>query len=469
MPTLKYGNNALLTLPTRITTPSICIQKDGDHWYVPLFSGNAGSVVQSGDYNYTLGGLKIGIYRASIDREEVVNVEVVDIYVFSNDSTTWILTSKGDLYGCGRNRYGNQGSGDNADVLTFTKRAENVKEVSCSEYTTWYIDNNNDLYGCGYNEYGQQGSGDTDNVLTFTKRAENVKEVSCTNDITWYIDTSNNLYGCGYNTYGQQGSGASGDSASVLTFTKRAENVKEVICNDYITWYIDNNGELYGCGRSTYGQQGSGASGDSANVLTFTKRAENVKEVSCSEYTTWYIDNNGDLYGCGRNSFGEQGSGTSGDSANVLTFTKRAENVKEVSCSEYVTWYIDNNGELYGCGDNSFGEQGSGNTTKVKTFTKRAENVKTVSCSYSTTWYIDNNGDLYGCGRNRSGQQGSGGTRDIKTFTKRAENVKTFSCPKTTTWYIDTSNNLYGCGYNTYGQQGSGDTSDVKTFTKREL
>ena len=72
MPTLKLGNNALLTLPTRITTPSIHIQKDGDHWYVPLFSGSKGSVVQSGDYNYTLGGLNVGIYRAAIGREEAV-------------------------------------------------------------------------------------------------------------------------------------------------------------------------------------------------------------------------------------------------------------------------------------------------------------------------------------------------------------------------------------------------------------
>ena len=68
MPTLKLGNNALLTLPTRITTPSIHIQKDGDHWYVPLFSGSKGAVVQSGDYNYTLGGLNVGIYRAAIGR-----------------------------------------------------------------------------------------------------------------------------------------------------------------------------------------------------------------------------------------------------------------------------------------------------------------------------------------------------------------------------------------------------------------
>ena len=366
MATFKYGSNSLLTLTSRITTPSIHIQKDGNHWYVPLFSGNKGSVVKSGDYNYTLGGLKVGSYRAAIGREEVIN-----IYVFSSSNTTWILTPKGEIYGCGHNNYGQQGSGDSGDtterVLTFTKRASNVKDVICSDRTTWYIDNNNNLYGCGHNYFGQQGSGDTTDVLTFTKRASNVKDVICSNYTTWYIDNNNNLYGCGYNSTGQQGSGG---TTNVLTFTKRASNVKDVICTNYTTWYIDNNNNLYGCGDNYYGQQGSGDSGYGNYVSTFTKRASNVKEFSCSEYTTWYINNN-NLYGCGSNSTGQQGSGDSGYGNYVSTFTKRASNVKEVSCAGNTTWYIDNNNNLYGCGYNSLGQQGSGDTSNVLVFTKR--------------------------------------------------------------------------------------------------
>ena len=74
MATLKFGSNSLLTLTSRITTPSIHIQKDGNHWYVPLFSGNKGSVILSGNYNYTLGGLKVGSYRAAVSRADVIPV-----------------------------------------------------------------------------------------------------------------------------------------------------------------------------------------------------------------------------------------------------------------------------------------------------------------------------------------------------------------------------------------------------------
>ena len=71
----KDGNKkSLLSLTEKITTPSIHIQKDGNHWYVPLFSGNKGSVIQSGDYIYTLGEFKVGSYRAAISRADVIPV-----------------------------------------------------------------------------------------------------------------------------------------------------------------------------------------------------------------------------------------------------------------------------------------------------------------------------------------------------------------------------------------------------------
>ena len=196
---LVYGSTTetCWSSTSRITTPSLILNDNGTLRYTPLFSGNAGQQVENGDYNYTLGHLKVGDLRAVIGCEEVIN-----IYVFSSSNTTWILTPKGELYGCGHNNYGQQGSGDTSNVLVFTKRASNVKDVICSSRTTWYIDNNNNLYGCGANYYKQHGSGGSgygNNVLTFTKRASNVKKVSCTEEMTWYIDNNNNLYGCGAN------------------------------------------------------------------------------------------------------------------------------------------------------------------------------------------------------------------------------------------------------------------------------
>ena len=134
-------------------------------------------------------------------------------------------------------------------------KAEDVAQVACSDSATWYLTKLGELYGCGYNNYGQQGSGSTTSVTTFTKRADNVAQIACSSATTWYLTKSGELYGCGYNDYGQQGSGS---TTTVTTFTKRADNVAQVACFLLTTWYLTKSGELYGCGSNSRGQQGSG-------------------------------------------------------------------------------------------------------------------------------------------------------------------------------------------------------------------
>lgn len=387
------------------------------------------------------------------------NVKAFDIYIGS----IWYTDNNNDLYGFGSNANGQQGSGNTTKVTIPTKRASNVKKFSCDNSSTWYLTNDGDLYGCGQNSHGQQGSGShgnntspsTADVKTFTKRASNVRDFFVDDYTTWYINNNDELFGCGDNSSYQQGSG---DATHVTTFTKRADNVQNVICNGSSVWYLTKDGNLYGCGANAYGQQGDGKSGEGVCVTIFTKRASNVKKAIIGDRTAWYIDNNNDLYGCGNNYNGQQSNGESGSGAYVTTFTKRASDVKDFVTDGYVSWYIDNNDDLYGCGNNQYGAFGNGTTENVITFTKRAENVRYIAGSSTMTIIIDNNNDLYMSGSNNYGAQGSGDTTNVTTLTKRASNVKkakySYSC-----CYTTFDGELYTCGRNIYGQLGIGTVS----------
>ena len=216
---------------------------------------------------------------------------------------------------------------------------------------------------------------------------------------------------------------------------------------------------------------------NNAALLMAGKKTVKGAQVVCSGDTTWYVTNTGELYGCGNGEFGQQGNGSSGRGANVTTFTKRADNVDQVACSDTTTWFLTKSGELYGCGDGYYGQQGNDSTAKVNTFTKRADNVAQIACSDNTTWYVTKSGELYGCGNGDSGQQGDGSNgcrapevndyHSVTTFTKRADNVAQFACSGDTTWYLTKTSELYGCGYGYYGQQGNGSTNNVTRFTKR--
>ncbi len=263
---------------------------------------------------------------------------------------------------------------------------------------------------------------------------------------------------------------ASQSGTLTLTESKTLSVVLEVVGVQKIeiggnatTLVLYNNGELFGAGYKPY--LGLGSSG---NQTSFVKIADNVKDISASNASTFYITNNGFLYGCGANAKNQQGNGTT---SAVTSFVKRAENVKLVECSGDTTFYVTTSGELYGCGSSSNGQQGNGGTSNAAVFTKRADNVQSIACSTTATFYLTNNGELYGCGQNSSGQQGAGTTTRVTKFTKRAENVKDFitNTSDNTVFYVTENNEVFGCGYNYYGQQADGKTNNVLTFTKKTI
>ena len=338
--------------------------------------------------------------------------------IAASEYTTYAVKKDGTLWCCGRNDYGQQGSGNTTVVTTFTQRLTNVSKVVCGGiFTAWAIKNDGTLWGTGNNGIGSQGSGDTTNVTTFTQRLTNVIDVKATPDETWALRADGSLWSCGSNSYGQQGIG---NTTTVKTFTKKMENVKDFNLSNEHTWVIKNDGTLWGCGSNSHGQQGSG---NTTNVTSFTQRMTNVKQVFCDDRVSWVLKNDGTFWGCGSNSKGQQGNGEEGNNKYVTTFTQRLTNVADASCSGETTWAIKTNKTLWGCGSETYGQQGSGRYSDyygVKNFTQRLSNVERVACSKVNTWAVVGNESLYSCGNNEKGQQGTGSTDTrINTFAKR--------------------------------------------------
>lgn len=387
-------------------------------WYLD----SDGDLYGCGDNQYGQQGISSSTSYVSSFTKRASNVRDFEC----TSTSTWYITNEDVLYGCGLNDSYQMGNGTTTNVETFTQIATNVNSVTANPITTWYITNDHKLYGTGNNNNGQHSTGGIDAVTTFTQRASDASIVKTGNGgVTWYLTTDGRLLGCGGNVQGNQGDGTGGVTPNrVTTFTQRASGVSTFDCTAQETWYVTTSGALYGCGRNNGGQQG--ISTDTARVVYFTQRASNVKSVKCSDTTTWYITNDNKLYGAGLNSKGQMGNGTT---TNVTAFTQLASNVKEVYPDTYTTWYLTIDGKLYGTGDNSNGNQGSGDTTNVTTFTQRGTNVKSAVAKcfvinilnyYFTSWYLNNSNELYGCGDNQFGQQASGDTTNVTTFTKRA-------------------------------------------------
>ena len=340
-------------------------------------------------------------------------------------------------------------------------------------YHSLILENDGTLWGCGQNNVGQLGLGDNNNRNIFTQVTTNdVKSVYCGWYHTFILENDGTLWGCGYNDCGQLGLGDTANRNTFTQITTNANDIKEIYCGWKYTLMLKNDGTLWGCGANDYGQLGLG---DGTNRKTFTQITTNtndIKSVYCGWYHTIILKNDGTLWGCGYNINGELGLG---DSSHRYTFTQAITNVndiKSVYCNAGNTFILKNDGTLWGTGWNGYGNLGLGDTNGRTTFTQiitNTDNIKEIYCGFYHTFILKNDSTLWGCGYNEYCQLGLGDGYNRTTFTQvtiNADNIKQIYCGYGHTLILKNDGTLLGTGLNNEGELGLGDTNSRTTFTQ---
>ena len=339
---------------------------------------------------------------------------------------------------------------------------------------TLILKNDGTLWGCGWN--GTQyalGLGDTSHRDIFTQittNTDNIKSVYCGYEYNLILKNDNTLWGCGYNNYGQLGLGNTTDIATFTQITTNTDNIKSVYCGENHTIILKNDGTLWGCGLNTSGQLGLGDTNNRATFTQITTNTDNIKSVYCGASHTFILKNDGTLWGCGNNSYGRLGTESVDNKTAFTIIDSNPGNIKSICCGNDYTLILKNDGTLWGCGNNQYGQLGLGDTANKTIFTKITDNIKSVCCGYAYTIILKNDNTLWGCGRNDYYQLGLGEDKNNKTtFTKIIANindVKIVYCGNIYTLILKNDGTLWGCGANTYGQLGLGDKTNRNTFTQ---
>ena len=355
---------------------------------------------------------------------------------FSNNSL--ILKNDGTLWGCGLNDRGQLGLGDTTNRTTFTQittNTDNIKEIYCGQHYTFVLKNDGTLWGCGRNSYGQLGLGDTTNRNTFTQvttNTDNIKDVYCGEHHTFILKNDGTLWSCGCNERSQLGLGDGYNRTTFTKITTNADDVKEIYYGGSHTFMLKNDGTLWSTGWNVFGQLGLGDTTDRNTFTQVTTNVDNIKSVYCGMHHTIILKNDSTLWGCGWNEHGQLGLG---DGYNRTTFTQittNTDNIKDVYCGACYTIILKNDGTLWGCGRNDYGQLGLGDTTNRTIFTQitiNADDVKEIYCGENHTSILENDGTLWGTGWNEHGQLGLGDNTNRTTFTQittNADDIKSF-------------------------------------------
>lgn len=373
--------------------------------------------------------------------------------------------------------YDNAGNKTKSEKIT-KKAKQNIKfkTISAGYNHSIGIDENGVLWTWGDNYFGQLGNGFQGSsayklrpVKTTLEDSVKFSKISAGGDVNFAIDEEGNIWAWGYNLDGLIGIGG---KENVLRPTQITRGTKfiQVDSGGYYVLAIDEFGNIWGWGRNSDGQIGNGTM---ETILNPTKITENTKfvKISAGSNHSLAIDENGKLWSWGGNSYGQLGDGSQSNKY-IPTQVMTEHKFKDISAGKNTksSVFIDENGELWACGYNYYGELGDGTketiTTPKKIQIEDGQKIEKACLVHKTCLLIDTNGELWACGDDVNLGDGTYQGKVIPTKIKSGINFKEISIRDSHRLALDDKGNLWDWGTNTAGQLGNGTMNSVNVPQK---
>ncbi|XP_078046235.1 HECT and RLD domain containing E3 ubiquitin ligase 4 isoform X1 [Augochlora pura] len=279
----------------------------------------------------------------------------------------------------------------------------------------------------------------------------------------------------GSTIYGELGLGGI-EEENILTprevdFTKAAE-VVQIACGENFTVVVTQDGRLYSCGNNDYGQLGH-RKGTTRLQLIDAPGLEALvfKRITCGAHHALAINEWGQLFCWGYNADGQLGI-----NAKVIKKCK-PRMVKalglyvivQVACGMKHTLALTNNGELYSWGSNNEGQLGLDYEVKSEMKPQLINGlngipIAHIACGGYHSIAISKSGAVFGWGKNTFGQLGLNDTRDrnvpCQLGTLRNTKVCYAACGEEFSTFLTIDGGVFTCGAGMYGQLGHGNSTN---------
>jgi alpha-tubulin suppressor-like RCC1 family protein len=360
------------------------------------------------------------------------------VSIACGDDYTIFLTNDGKVYSCGGNVYGQLGRTVDAanpsetpilittTTVGGTPTAFNnltIAAIACGSYHTLFLTNDGKVYTCGNNGSGQLGLNDTTYryVPTLITAFNNltIAAIACGSYHTLFLTNDGKVYSCGINDSYQLGRTVDTANPSItpsIISTLNSFTISAIAAGRYHTIFLTNDGKVYSCGGNAYGQLGrtvdTANPGITPSIISTTISTLIISAIECGHSNTSFISIHGKVYSCGLNGNGQLGypaSGAVNSTPILITKNIGSLTITAIAGAEYHALYLTNDGKVYSCGDNYYGQLGLNNTTGRSDPTLISANIGTltisaIACGRYHTLFITNDGKVYSCGRNNDGQ-----------------------------------------------------------------
>lgn len=340
--------------------------------------------------------------KASASSSRVIDVEAGFYHAIA-------LKDDGTVWAWGRNESGQLGDG------TYTNRnypvqvggLSGIKAVDAGSAYTVALKNDGTVWSWGYNEEGQLGDG------TSVSRVTPVQAIG----LSGIIGISGGQYG----TIALKNDGTVWfwgtrkiDGSSHLTPYQIPDlgNVTSIKAGNDHYLALKSDGSLWSWGRNTEGELGDGTT---INRLSPVYIMSGVSKIGTGPWQSYAIKNDGTVWSWGLNGTGVLGDGTLGNTKSSPVKMIGATDVKDITGGYYHTIVLKNDGTVWGCGYDRYGELGEGiiyngnmNVQAILIQIRGISEAKTIAAGLDEFTVVSlQDGSVWGCGINNYGQLGN--------------------------------------------------------------
>ena len=318
------------------------------------------------------------------------------------------------------------------------------------------------------------------------------------------VDSDGYVWAWGENNRGQLGINSIVDQnkpMQVLTSSQQPlGNISKVAAGSQHSLALDNNGNVWGWGRSSNGQVGTGYTGDyytarQVVINISNDPLENIIAISAGQRHSMAVDSFGQIWTWGYNGDGQLGNGLAG-SVNSEAYAIKVQSASGgdfdlgtddsrfvIAAGNEFNLAVDDNARVWAWGNNEFGQLGNG-TYSSKYFPTQVQNddagftdfisnpIVKIQAGRTHSVALKGDGSVWSWGANDNGglgyyfQLGQGpGAGEISMTPGQVVdstgsccllNIKDISAGSNHTFAIDNSNNAWAWGGNGRGQLGVG-------------
>ncbi|MBQ9326867.1 MAG: hypothetical protein IJ246_13970 [Clostridia bacterium] len=310
----------------------------------------------------------------------------------SKECTMAIVGPKGDLYMWGTNvryRFGNGTAEPSTSPLWIMDHVS--KAIICDGNRTYVLKQDGTLWMCGSGWY-EANFDVLSTVKAFTFVMDHVIDVVAGNCYAAVLkdDHSVWIWGNISDITGNLGLGEEEEQRLSLEPQKVMENIKSISGGRWNLAAFDEKQNVYMLGNNEYGELGQ------YNLVTYYRPVffmSDVQEVKIGGAHCMVLRNDGSVWTGGYSGTGQLGWGTTNwRNANYMQV---ARNALAVRPGEFTSFYIDRDHLVYGCGYNNCGQLGLGHFDETTRFQYVTDHAVDVSAAGLSTAILKEDGSIW--------------------------------------------------------------------------